>query len=240
MTHDLETLAGWPATQDEAAHERLSKRLALAVFFLRCLSLRWPTPRKRFCSSSPLAERRWSAIPSRSLFDYRSVVSCPMSYRQIILNPDRCMPSSGKSNLGRMVAAGACSIVFDGRSHRRGWHRGAHVCLPRRFAHRGPLRPPSPLVTVVNLPVSRTDHSLPSQLIFYRHTAAMLGVGAIQICWVLSRDQDELPLHHRGGGTIDVVSPPARIFLRLYGLTGVEVIFNGFLPLRNLNRRMPR
>ncbi|HNI67079.1 MAG TPA: APC family permease, partial [Nitrospira sp.] len=220
----------------EAAHERLSKRLALAVFSSDALSsVAYATEEILLVLTLAGTAMVGYSIPL-SLSIIGLLIILTMSYRQIIFE----YPEGGgayivgKSNLGEwsgLVAAAALMIdyVLTVAVSVAAGIAALTSAVPDLLPHREGLCVAAILlVTVVNLRGVRESgqfFAVPTY-IFIGTLAAMLGVGAIQILLGVVSRIEPLP-------TI-AAAEPLTLFLLLRAfssgctaLTGVEVISNG-------------
>ena len=229
-------LVGLPLKTKEAAHERLSKRLALAVFSSDALSsVAYATEEILLVLTLAGAAMVGYSIPL-SLSIIGLLIILTMSYRQIIFE----YPEGGgayivgKSNLGEwpgLVAAAALMIDYvltvavSVAAGMAALISAVPALLPHREALCGAA---SLLVTVVNLRGVRESgqfFAVPTY-IFIATIAAMLGVGALQILFGHAARVEPLPSM--------APTEPLTLFLLLRAfssgctaLTGVEVISNG-------------
>ena len=229
-------LVGLPLKTKEAAHERLSKRLALAVFSSDALSsVAYATEEILLVLTLAGTAMVGYSIPlSLSIIGLLAILT--MSYRQIIFE----YPEGGgayivgKSNLGEwpgLVAAAALMIdyVLTVAVSVAAGIAALTSAFPYLLAHREALCVAAILlVTVVNLRGVRESgqfFAVPTY-IFIGTLTAMLGVGVIQILLGHATRIDPLPS----------IAPtePLTLFLLLRAfssgctaLTGVEVISNG-------------
>ena len=229
-------LVGLPLKTKEAAHERLSKRLALAVFSSDALSsVAYATEEILLVLTLAGTAMVGYSIPL-SLSIIGLLVILTMSYRQIIFE----YPEGGgayivgKSNLGEwpgLVAAAALMIdyVLTVAVSVAAGIAALTSALPDLLAHREALCIAAILlVTVVNLRGVRESgqfFAVPTY-IFIGTLAAMLGVGAVQILLGHATRIEPLPSL--------APTEPLTLFLLLRAfssgctaLTGVEVISNG-------------
>ncbi|HMU29587.1 MAG TPA: APC family permease [Nitrospira sp.] len=229
-------LVGLPLKTKEAAHERLSKRLALAVFSSDALSsVAYATEEILLVLTLAGTAMVGYSIPL-SLSIIGLLVILTMSYRQIIFE----YPEGGgayivgKSNLGEwpgLVAAGALMIdyVLTVAVSVAAGIAALTSAFPDLLAHREALCVAAILlVTVVNLRGVRESgqfFAVPTY-IFIGTLTAMLGVGAIQILLGHATRIEPLPSL--------TPAEPLTLFLLLRAfssgctaLTGVEVISNG-------------
>ena len=229
-------LVGLPLKTKEAAHERLSKRLALAVFSSDALSsVAYATEEILLVLTLAGTAMIGYSIPL-SLSIIGLLVILTMSYRQIIFE----YPEGGgayivgKSNLGEwpgLVAAAALMIdyVLTVAVSVAAGMAALTSALPGLLPHRETLCVAAILlVTVVNLRGVRESgqfFAVPTY-IFIGSIAAMLGVGAIQILFGHATHIEPLPSL--------AATEPLTLFLLLRAfssgctaLTGVEVISNG-------------
>lgn len=229
-------LVGLPLKTKEAAHERLSKRLALAVFSSDALSsVAYATEEILLVLTLAGTAMVGYSIPL-SLSIIGLLIILTMSYRQIIFE----YPEGGgayivgKSNLGEwsgLVAAAALMIdyVLTVAVSVAAGIAALTSAVPDLLPHREGLCVAAILlVTVVNLRGVRESgqfFAVPTY-IFIGTLAAMLGVGAIQILLGHASRIEPLP-----GIT---AAEPLTLFLLLRAfssgctaLTGVEVISNG-------------
>ncbi|MBS0157172.1 MAG: APC family permease [Nitrospira sp.] len=229
-------LVGLPLKTKEAAHERLSKRLALAVFSSDALSsVAYATEEILLVLTLAGTAMVGYSIPL-SLSIIGLLIILTMSYRQIIFE----YPEGGgayivgKSNLGEwsgLVAAAALMIdyVLTVAVSVAAGIAALTSAVPDLLPHREGLCVAAILlVTVVNLRGVRESgqfFAIPTY-IFIGTLAAMLGVGAIQILLGVVSRIEPLP-------TI-AAAEPLTLFLLLRAfssgctaLTGVEVISNG-------------
>lgn len=229
-------LVGLPLKTKEAAHERLSKRLALAVFSSDALSsVAYATEEILLVLTLAGTAMVGYSIPlSLSIIGLLAILT--MSYRQIIFE----YPEGGgayivgKSNLGEwpgLVAAAALMIdyVLTVAVSVAAGIAALTSAFPYLLAHREALCVAAILlVTVVNLRGVRESgqfFAVPTY-IFIGTLTAMLGVGVIQILLGHATRIEPLPS----------IAPtePLTLFLLLRAfssgctaLTGVEVISNG-------------
>ena len=229
-------LVGLPLKTKEAAHERLSKRLALAVFSSDALSsVAYATEEILLVLTLAGTAMVGYSIPL-SLSIIGLLVILTMSYRQIIFE----YPEGGgayivgKSNLGEwpgLVAAAALMIdyVLTVAVSVAAGIAALTSAFPDLLAHREALCVPAILlVTGVNLRGVRESgqfFAVPTYM-FIGTLAAMLGVGAIQILLGHATRVEPLPSL--------APTEPLTLFLLLRAfssgctaLTGVEVISNG-------------
>ena len=229
-------LVGLPLKTKDAAHERLSKRLALAVFSSDALSsVAYATEEILLVLTLAGTAMVGYSIPL-SLSIIGLLIILTMSYRQIIFE----YPEGGgayivgKSNLGEwsgLVAAAALMIdyVLTVAVSVAAGIAALTSAVPDLLPHREGLCVAAILlVTVVNLRGVRESgqfFAVPTY-IFIGTLAAMLGVGAIQILLGVVSRIEPLP-------TI-AAAEPLTLFLLLRAfssgctaLTGVEVISNG-------------
>ncbi len=229
-------LVGLPLKTKEAAHERLSKRLALAVFSSDALSsVAYATEEILLVLTLAGTAMVGYSIPL-SLSIIGLLVILTMSYRQIIFE----YPEGGgayivgKSNLGEwpgLVAAAALMIdyVLTVAVSVAAGIAALTSAFPDLLAHREALCIAAILlVTVVNLRGVRESgqfFAVPTY-IFIGTLAAMLGVGAVQILLGHATRIEPLPSL--------APTEPLTLFLLLRAfssgctaLTGVEVISNG-------------
>ncbi|MCW5797595.1 MAG: Potassium transporter KimA [Nitrospira sp.] len=229
-------LVGLPLKTKEAAHERLSKRLALAVFSSDALSsVAYATEEILLVLTLAGTAMVGYSIPL-SLSIIGLLVILTMSYRQIIFE----YPEGGgayivgKSNLGEwpgLVAAAALMIdyVLTVAVSVAAGIAALTSAFPDLLAHREALCVAAILlVTVVNLRGVRESgqfFAIPTYL-FIGTLMAMLGVGAIQILLGHATRIEPLPSL--------APTEPLTLFLLLRAfssgctaLTGVEVISNG-------------
>ncbi len=229
-------LVGLPLKTKEAAHERLSKRLALAVFSSDALSsVAYATEEILLVLTLAGTAMVGYSIPL-SLSIIGLLIILTMSYRQIIFE----YPEGGgayivgKSNLGEwpgLVAAAALMIdyVLTVAVSVAAGMAALTSALPDLLPHREALCVAAILlVTVVNLRGVRESgqfFAVPTY-IFIGTLTAMLGVGAIQILLGHATRIEPLPSI--------AVTEPLTLFLLLRAfssgctaLTGVEVISNG-------------
>jgi amino acid transporter len=229
-------LVGLPLKTKEAAHERLSKRLALAVFSSDALSsVAYATEEILLVLTLAGAVMVSYSIPL-SLSIIGLLVILTMSYRQIIFE----YPEGGgayivgKSNLGEwpgLVAAAALMIdyVLTVAVSVAAGMAALTSAVPALLPHREALCVAAILlVTVVNLRGVRESgqiFAVPTY-IFIATIAAMLGVGAVQILFGHAVRVEPLPSM--------APAEPLTLFLLLRAfssgctaLTGVEVISNG-------------
>ncbi len=229
-------LVGLPLKTKEAAHERLSKRLALAVFSSDALSsVAYATEEILLVLTLAGTAMVGYSIPL-SLSIIGLLVILTMSYRQIIFE----YPEGGgayivgKSNLGEwpgLVAAAALMIdyVLTVAVSVAAGIAALTSAFPDLLAHREALCIAAILlVTVVNLRGVRESgqfFAVPTY-IFIGTVTAMLGVGAIQILLGHATRIEPLPSL--------APTEPLTLFLLLRAfssgctaLTGVEVISNG-------------
>ena len=229
-------LVGLPLKTKEAAHERLSKRLALAVFSSDALSsVAYATEEILLVLTLAGAAMVGYSIPlSLSIIGLLTILT--MSYRQIIFE----YPEGGgayivgKSNLGEwpgLVAAAALMIdyVLTVAVSVAAGMAALISAVPALLPHREALCVAAILlVTVVNLRGVRESgqfFAVPTY-IFIATIAAMLGVGAVQILFGHAARVEPLPSM--------APTEPLTLFLLLRAfssgctaLTGVEVISNG-------------
>jgi amino acid transporter len=229
-------LVGLPLKTKQAAHERLSKRLALAVFSSDALSsVAYATEEILLVLTLAGTAMVGYSIPlSLSIVGLLAILT--MSYRQIIFE----YPEGGgayivgKSNLGEwpgLVAAAALMIdyVLTVAVSVAAGIAALTSALPALHAYREALCVAAILlVTVVNLRGVRESgqfFAVPTY-IFIGTLAAMLGMGAFQILLGHAGRVEPLPS----------IAPaePLTLFLLLRAfssgctaLTGVEVISNG-------------
>ena len=229
-------LVGLPLKTKEAAHERLSKRLALAVFSSDALSsVAYATEEILLVLTLAGTAMVGYSIPL-SLSIIGLLIILTMSYRQIIFE----YPEGGgayivgKSNLGEwsgLVAAAALMIdyVLTVAVSVAAGIAALTSAVPDLLPHREGLCVAAILlVTVVNLRGVRESgqfFAIPTY-IFIGTLAAMLGVGAIQILLGHASRVEPLPSI--------AAAEPLTLFLLLRAfssgctaLTGVEVISNG-------------
>ena len=229
-------LVGLPLKTKEAAHERLSKRLALAVFSSDALSsVAYATEEILLVLTLAGAAMVGYSIPL-SLSIIGLLVILTMSYRQIIFE----YPEGGgayivgKSNLGEwpgLVAAAALMIdyVLTVAVSVAAGMAALTSAVPALLPHREALCVAAILlVTVVNLRGVRESgqiFAVPTY-IFIATITAMLGVGAVQILFGHAVRVEPLPSM--------APAEPLTLFLLLRAfssgctaLTGVEVISNG-------------
>ncbi len=229
-------LVGLPLKTKEAAHERLSKRLALAVFSSDALSsVAYATEEILLVLTLAGAAMVGYSIPL-SLSIIGLLIILTMSYRQIIFE----YPEGGgayivgKSNLGEwpgLVAAAALMIdyVLTVAVSVAAGIAALTSAVPALLPHREALCVAAILlVTVVNLRGVRESgqfFAVPTY-IFIATIAAMLGVGAVQILFGHASRVEPLPTM--------APTEPLTLFLLLRAfssgctaLTGVEVISNG-------------
>ncbi|MBP8117107.1 MAG: APC family permease, partial [Nitrospira sp.] len=229
-------LVGLPLKTKEAAHERLSKRLALAVFSSDALSsVAYATEEILLVLILAGTAMVGYSIPL-SLSIIGLLVILTMSYRQIIFE----YPEGGgayvvgKSNLGEwpgLIAAAALMIdyVLTVAVSVAAGMAALTSAVPGLLPHREALCVAAILlVTVVNLRGVRESgqfFAVPTY-IFIATIAAMLGVGAIQILFGHAARVEPLPSM--------APTEPLTLFLLLRAfssgctaLTGVEVISNG-------------
>ena len=229
-------LVGLPLKTKEAAHERLSKRLALAVFSSDALSsVAYATEEILLVLTLAGAVMVSYSIPL-SLSIIGLLIILTMSYRQIIFE----YPEGGgayivgKSNLGEwpgLVAAAALMIdyVLTVAVSIAAGMAALISAVPALLPHREALCVAAILlVTVVNLRGVRESgqfFAVPTY-IFIATIAAMLGVGAVQILFGHAARVEPLPSM--------APTEPLTLFLLLRAfssgctaLTGVEVISNG-------------
>ena len=229
-------LVGLPLKTKEAAHERLSKRLALAVFSSDALSsVAYATEEILLVLTLAGAVMVSYSIPL-SLSIIGLLIILTMSYRQIIFE----YPEGGgayivgKSNLGEwpgLVAAAALMIdyVLTVAVSVAAGMAALISAVPALLPHREALCVAAILlVTVVNLRGVRESgqfFAVPTY-IFIATIAAMLGVGAVQILFGHAARVEPLPSM--------APTEPLTLFLLLRAfssgctaLTGVEVISNG-------------
>ena len=229
-------LVGLPLKTKEAAHERLSKRLALAVFSSDALSsVAYATEEILLVLTLAGTAMVGYSIPL-SLSIIGLLVILTMSSRQIIFEyPDGGGAYIvGKSNLGEwpgLVAAAALMIdyVLTVAVSVAAGIAALTSAFPDLLAHREALCVAAILlVTVVNLRGVRESgqfFAVPTY-IFIGTLTAMLGVGAIQILLGHATRIEPLPSL--------APTEPLTLFLLLRAfssgctaLTGVEVISNG-------------
>lgn len=229
-------LVGLPLKTKEAAHERLSKRLALAVFSSDALSsVAYATEEILLVLTLAGTAMVGYSIPL-SLSIIGLLIILTMSYRQIIFE----YPEGGgayivgKSNLGEwpgLIAAAALMIdyVLTVAVSVAAGMAALTSAVPSLLPHREALGVAAILlVTVVNLRGVRESgqfFAVPTY-IFIATIAAMLGVGAIQILFGHAARVEPLPSM--------APTEPLTLFLLLRAfssgctaLTGVEVISNG-------------
>ena len=229
-------LVGLPLKTKEAAHERLSKRLALAVFSSDALSsVAYANAEILLVLTLAGTAMVGYSIPL-SLSIIGLLVILTMSYRQIIFE----YPEGGgayivgKSNLGEwpgLVAAAALMIdyVLTVAVSVAAGIAALTSAFPDLLAHREALCIAAILlVTVVNLRGVRESgqfFAVPTYM-FIGTLASMLGVGAIQILLGHATRIEPLPSLNP--------TEPLTLFLLLRAfssgctaLTGVEVISNG-------------
>lgn len=229
-------LVGLPLKTKEAAHERLSKRLALAVFSSDALSsVAYATEEILLVLTLAGAAMVGYSIPL-SLSIIGLLIILTMSYRQIIFE----YPEGGgayivgKSNLGEwpgLVAAAALMIdyVLTVAVSVAAGMAALTSAVPALLPHREALCVAAILlVTVVNLRGVRESgqiFAVPTY-IFIATITAMLGVGAVQILFGHAARVEPLPSM--------APTEPLTLFLLLRAfssgctaLTGVEVISNG-------------
>ena len=229
-------LVGLPHKTKEAAHERLSKRLALAVFSSDALSsVAYATEEILLVLTLAGTAMVGYSIPL-SLSIIGLLIILTMSYRQIIFE----YPEGGgayivgKSNLGEwpgLVAAAALMIdyVLTVAVSVAAGMAALTSAVPALLPHREALCVAAILlVTVVNLRGVRESgqiFAVPTY-IFIATIAAMLGVGAVQILFGHAVRVEPLPSM--------APAEPLTLFLLLRAfssgctaLTGVEVISNG-------------
>ncbi|MCS6329600.1 MAG: APC family permease [Nitrospira sp.] len=229
-------LVGLPLKTKEAAHERLSKRLALAVFSSDALSsVAYATEEILLVLTLAGTAMVGYSIPL-SLSIIGLLIILTMSYRQIIFE----YPEGGgayivgKSNLGEwsgLVAAAALMIdyVLTVAVSVAAGIAALTSAVPDLLPHREGLCVAAILlVTVVNLRGVRESgqfFAVPTY-IFIGTLAAMPGVGAIQIVLGHASRVEPLPSI--------AAAEPLTLFLLLRAfssgctaLTGVEVISNG-------------
>ncbi|CBK43002.1 conserved membrane protein of unknown function, Amino acid permease-associated [Nitrospira defluvii] len=229
-------LVGLPLKTKEAAHERLSKRLALAVFSSDALSsVAYATEEILLVLTLAGTAMVGYSIPL-SLSIIGLLIILTMSYRQIIFE----YPEGGgayivgKSNLGEwpgLVAAAALMIdyVLTVAVSVAAGMAALTSAVPALLPHREALCVAAILlVTVVNLRGVRESgqiFAVPTY-IFIATIAAMLGVGAVQILFGHAVRVEPLPSM--------APAEPLTLFLLLRAfssgctaLTGVEVISNG-------------
>ena len=229
-------LVGLPLKTKEAAHERLSKRLALAVFSSDALSsVAYATEEILLVLTLAGTAMVGYSIPlSLSIIGLLAILT--MSYRQIIFE----YPEGGgayivgKSNLGEwpgLVAAAALMIdyVLTVAVSVAAGMAALTSAFPDLLAHREALCVAAILlVTVVNLRGVRESgqfFAVPTY-IFIATLTAMLGVGAIQILLGHATQIEPLP------SLAPTESLTMFLLLRAFSsgctaLTGVEVISNG-------------
>ena len=197
-------LVGLPLKTKEAAHERLSKRLALAVFSSDALSsVAYATEEILLVLTLAGAAMVGYSIPL-SLSIIGLLIILTMSYRQIIFE----YPEGGgayivgKSNLGEwpgLVAAAALMIdyVLTVAVSVAAGMAALISAVPALLPHREALCVAAILlVTVVNLRGVRESgqfFAVPTY-IFIATIAAMLGVGAVQILFGHAARVEPLPL----------------------------------------------
>ena len=229
-------LVGLPLKTKEAAHERLSKRLALAVFSSDALSsVAYATEEILLVLTLAGTAMVGYSIPL-SLSIIGLLIILTMSYRQIIFE----YPEGGgayivgKSNLGEwpgLVAAAALMIdyVLTVAVSVAAGMAALTSAVPALLPHREALCVAAILlVTVVNLRGVRESgqiFAVPTY-IFIATITAMLGVGAVQILFGHAVRVEPLPSM--------APAEPLTLFLLLRAfssgctaLTGVEVISNG-------------
>lgn len=229
-------LVGLPLKTKEAAHERLSKRLALAVFSSDALSsVAYATEEILLVLTLAGTAMVGYSIPL-SLSIIGLLIILTMSYRQIIFE----YPEGGgayivgKSNLGEwpgLIAAAALMIdyVLTVAVSVAAGMAALTSAVPGLLPHREALCVAAILlVTVVNLRGVRESgqfFAVPTY-IFIATIAAMLGVGVIQILFGHAARVEPLPSM--------APTEPLTLFLLLRAfssgctaLTGVEVISNG-------------
>ena len=229
-------LVGLPLKTKEAAHERLSKRLALAVFSSDALSsVAYATEEILLVLTLAGTAMVGYSIPL-SLSIIGLLIILTMSYRQIIFE----YPEGGgayivgKSNLGEwpgLVAAAALMIdyVLTVAVSVAAGMAALISAVPALLPHREALCVAAILlVTVVNLRGVRESgqiFAVPTY-IFIATITAMLGVGAVQILFGHAARVEPLPSM--------APTEPLTLFLLLRAfssgctaLTGVEVISNG-------------
>ena len=229
-------LVGLPLKTKEAAHERLSKRLALAVFSSDALSsVAYATEEILLVLTLAGAAMVGYSIPL-SLSIIGLLIILTMSYRQIIFE----YPEGGgayivgKSNLGEwpgLVAAAALMIdyVLTVAVSVAAGMAALISAVPALLPHREALCVAAILlVTVVNLRGVRESgqfFAVPTY-IFIATIAAMLGVGAVQILFGHAARVEPLPSM--------APTEPLTLFLLLRAfssgctaLTGVGVISTG-------------
>ena len=229
-------LVGLPLKTKEAAHERLSKRLVLAVFSSDALSsVAYATEEILLVLTLAGTAMVGYSIPL-SLSIIGLLIILTMSYRQIIFE----YPEGGgayivgKSNLGEwpgLVAAAALMIdyVLTVAVSVAAGMAALTSAVPALLPHREALCVAAILlVTVVNLRGVRESgqiFAVPTY-IFIATIAAMLGVGAVQILFGHAVRVEPLPSM--------APAEPLTLFLLLRAfssgctaLTGVEVISNG-------------
>ncbi len=229
-------LVGLPLKTKEAAHERLSKRLALAVFSSDALSsVAYATEEILLVLTLAGTAMVGYSIPL-SLSIIGLLIILTMSYRQIIFE----YPEGGgayivgKSNLGEwsgLVAAAALMIdyVLTVAVSVAAGIAALTSAVPDLLPHREGLCVAAILlVTVVNLRGVRESgqiFAVPTY-IFIGTLATMLSVGAIQILLGHASRVEPLPSL--------AATEPLTLFLLLRAfssgctaLTGVEVISNG-------------
>ncbi|MBL8071288.1 MAG: APC family permease [Nitrospira sp.] len=229
-------LVGLPLKTKEAAHERLSKRLALAVFSSDALSsVAYATEEILLVLTLAGTAMVGYSIPL-SLSIIGLLIILTMSYRQIIFE----YPEGGgayivgKSNLGEwpgLVAAAALMIdyVLTVAVSVAAGMAALTSAVPALLPHREALCVAAILlVTVVNLRGVRESgqiFAVPTY-IFIATITAMLGVGAVQILFGHAARVEPLPSM--------APTEPLTLFLLLRAfssgctaLTGVEVISNG-------------
>ncbi|MCS6290794.1 MAG: APC family permease [Nitrospira sp.] len=229
-------LVGLPLKTKEAAHERLSKRLALAVFSSDALSsVAYATEEILLVLTLAGTAMVGYSIPL-SLSIIGLLIILTMSYRQIIFE----YPEGGgayivgKSNLGEwpgLVAAAALMIdyVLTVAVSVAAGMAALTSAVPALLPHREALCVAAILlVTVVNLRGVRESgqfFAVPTY-IFIATIASMLGVGAVQILLGHAARVEPLPSM--------APTEPLTLFLLLRAfssgctaLTGVEVISNG-------------
>lgn len=229
-------LVGLPLKTKEAAHERLSKRLALAVFSSDALSsVAYATEEILLVLTLAGTAMVGYSIPL-SLSIIGLLIILTMSYRQIIFE----YPEGGgayivgKSNLGEwpgLIAAAALMIdyVLTVAVSVAAGMAALTSAVPGLLPHREALCVAAILlVTVVNLRGVRESgqfFAVPTY-IFIATIAAMLGIGVIQILFGHAARVEPLPSM--------APTEPLTLFLLLRAfssgctaLTGVEVISNG-------------
>ena len=217
-------LVGLPLKTKEAAHERLSKRLALAVFSSDALSsVAYATEEILLVLILAGTALVGYSIPlSLSIIGLLAILT--MSYRQIIFE----YPEGGgayivgKTNLGEwpgLVAAAALMIdyVLTVAVSVAAGMAALISAVPALLPHRETLCLAVLLVTVVNLRGVRESgqfFAVPTY-IFIGSIAAMLGVGTLQILFGHAA-RIEPPPSISVDGILDPFSPAPRLLLWLY------------------------